>query len=275
MVDLFYGFSAMFFRLTNCLAKQKGVIILMYHRVNDSLPPGELVTSVKTFRAQMRYLKRYCDVLDVQQLRDIFSHPVQMRGRCRPQVVITIDDGYRDTYLNAFPILKEFDLPAIIFLATGFIGTDKKLARYVNMPSPDMMNWKEALEMSRHKIALGAHTISHPHLPQLSIAEQEAEIEGSIRHLEQYVPSSIARSVFCYPYGEYNQDTLTIMRKSGIHSALTVKTGINTAGEDPLQLKRVCAYGTQNIVGFIRSVNVSFFSGIRWRMNVIRDTLKM
>ena len=122
-----------------------------------------------------------------------------------------------------------------------------------------MMSWKEALEMSRHKIALGAHTVSHPHLPQLSLAEQEAEIEGSVRHLEQYIQGSIARLVFCYPYGEYNQDTLTIMRKTNVHIALTVKAGIDTGDEDTLQLKRVWADGTKNIVGFMRSVNVSFF----------------
>ena len=56
----------------------------MYHRVNDSLPPGDFVMSVKTFRAQMRYLKEHCDLLDVQQLRNMFNHPARIKGAVSP-----------------------------------------------------------------------------------------------------------------------------------------------------------------------------------------------
>lgn len=275
MTEYFSKVLASFFGVVNRSVKQRGVTILMYHRVHDGLPPGELVISVKAFRAQMQYLKKYCDVLDVQQFQAFLTYPQRIRECRRPQVFVTLDDGYQDTYLNAFPILRDLALPAIVFLATGFIGTDKKLARYTHMPAPDMLNWEQVLEMSRHKIAIGAHTVSHSQLPLLSFSEQEFEIDESMRQVEKRIPGSSARSIFCYPYGEYDQDTLVILKKFNVRFGLTVKNTINTGEENPLELGRVGVDGARGTADLIRKVNTSFFLSIKWRLDLIRGRLKV
>jgi peptidoglycan/xylan/chitin deacetylase (PgdA/CDA1 family) len=99
------------------------VQILVYHRVNDDRDPFFPGTPVKVFRQQMEYLAANYNVTSLEDAVD---------GMVRKDVpdnvvVITFDDGYRDNYINAFPILKDLSLPATIFLATDSIGSGRAL----------------------------------------------------------------------------------------------------------------------------------------------------
>ena len=101
--------------------------VLCYHRVEDPLRsdfdlfrPNVSATPAE-FARQMDYVQRHYSVITGEHLlnwlrgeRDLPRHPL----------LITFDDGYRDNLAFAYPILKERSLPAIIFLTTGFIGTD-------------------------------------------------------------------------------------------------------------------------------------------------------
>jgi peptidoglycan/xylan/chitin deacetylase (PgdA/CDA1 family) len=102
--------------------------ILAYHRVLDDDPASfdfdEEVISATTesFYDQMRFARSNFDVISFEELRRI-----EMEGRRVPAraLIITFDDGYRDNYTNAFPVLKEMRLTATIFLATAHIGERK------------------------------------------------------------------------------------------------------------------------------------------------------
>lgn len=91
-------------------------VVLAYHRIGRAGDPYPHV-EVETFRAQMRWLRRHCTILDAQGLRPA----VERSALDRPSVLITFDDGYRDYYEEAYPILKEFGIPAVNFLPTHFI----------------------------------------------------------------------------------------------------------------------------------------------------------
>ena len=94
--------------------------VLLYHRVNDEKNPISATIPVKVFRKQMEVLSRYFTVLPLEELVDR-----ALRRDIPPKAIaITFDDGYRDNYENAFPILKQFRLPATIFLATGAIDSN-------------------------------------------------------------------------------------------------------------------------------------------------------
>jgi peptidoglycan/xylan/chitin deacetylase (PgdA/CDA1 family) len=83
----------------------------------------EMTVSPEMFDAQLRYLAKNYEILS---LRDFLKLETKKHFLfSRPGILVTFDDGWRDNYLNAYPILKKHNVPAVIFLTTGYIGTTK------------------------------------------------------------------------------------------------------------------------------------------------------
>jgi peptidoglycan/xylan/chitin deacetylase (PgdA/CDA1 family) len=91
-------------------------LVLAYHRIGHAGDPYPHV-EVEQFRAQMRWLRRYCTPIAVTDLVAVIER--DFGGRT--PVLITFDDGYQDYCREAYPILREFDIPAVNFLPTHFI----------------------------------------------------------------------------------------------------------------------------------------------------------
>lgn len=103
--------------------RKRNCQILTYHRINDegdSFFPG---IPVKLFEQQMRVL---ADHFTVCTLDDLIER-IKYDDLPESAVAVTFDDGYRDNYTNAFPILRRYSLPATVFLATDAIGTGRQL----------------------------------------------------------------------------------------------------------------------------------------------------
>ncbi|MFC1969672.1 polysaccharide deacetylase family protein [Chloroflexota bacterium] len=97
--------------------------ILLYHRVCPSNDNWNLKPlSPRSFERQMEYFHRNYEILSLDRLVQYIQ-----QGRPLPEkaVVITFDDGYKDNYLYAYPILVKHGIPATIFLTTGHIGSSK------------------------------------------------------------------------------------------------------------------------------------------------------
>ena len=103
---------------------KRHLFILLYHKVRPQAQPlfGTAVTP-GNFERQMRFLKRRYEIIDLQALSYSESYPQSSKDL----ILITFDDGYRDNFLYAFPILNKFNIHATIFLATDFIGTNRLL----------------------------------------------------------------------------------------------------------------------------------------------------
>ena len=96
--------------------RRPGCIVLAYHRIGG---PRErfLNTDAADFRRQLEWLQAHCEVIGPERLREAaFSTTTS-----RPPVLLTFDDGYRDYHDVAYPILKEFGMPAVVFLPTAHI----------------------------------------------------------------------------------------------------------------------------------------------------------
>lgn len=101
------------------------VFILLYHKVDYNAAPffGAAVRP-DVFEKQIRFLKRYYKIVDLADLNQL-----EQLDRTSPSdlIVITFDDGYRNNYRYAAPILKKYDVPATIFLATDYIVNNRLL----------------------------------------------------------------------------------------------------------------------------------------------------
>jgi peptidoglycan/xylan/chitin deacetylase (PgdA/CDA1 family) len=101
----------------------RGVTVLAYHRVYEHGPvdpfqAGMPEPSAATFEAQLELITRHFEVVSP----DAIDRDPDSRGR---RVVLTFDDGYRDNYEVAFPILREFGVPATFFLTSGFLDSPR------------------------------------------------------------------------------------------------------------------------------------------------------
>jgi len=280
---------------------------------------------------------RFAEHIEVLRER---ANPVQLRELARAlddgglpdrSVVVTFDDGYFDNLLNAKPLLERHEVPATVFIASGFIGQEREFwwdeldrlllqpgtlpervqlsvdgktydwelgetAEYTKEDFQSQRGWKAWAESQtprqqlytelydllrpldagerRRKVAevrawridgagrrprhrplsvkeigrlqegglveVGAHTVNHPLLSELSTAVQRREIRQSKARLEEIVGYGV--SSFAYPYGksaDYASETVDVVRRAGFACACSTVTGVVRRSSDPFQLPRV------------------------------------
>ena len=134
------------------------LLILLYHGVLPSSDGGDEYLNynfidAKTFQWQMNYLNRHYTILPLTEIvnrieRDFSLPPYS--------AAVTFDDGFRNNFTVAFPILKEFRIPASIFIATGFIGSENKMLWTERMAYCLKRTKKKMLsiELGKEKISL-------------------------------------------------------------------------------------------------------------------------
>ena len=105
------------------LRLRRRAVVLMYHRVlpdsADSFSHGGIVVSPETFALHMCFLRRHFKPLSAEEFRSCLERRDFPARAC----LVTFDDGWYDNEKYALPILQRFDVPAIVFVATGYIGT--------------------------------------------------------------------------------------------------------------------------------------------------------
>ena len=200
------------------------VSILMYHSVGES----DVLFSVKKkdFKWQMKYLKdkRY-NVISLEKFIELRERGKRILAKT---VVLTFDDGHEDNYYNVFPILKKYNFPVTIFLSPNF----KKYK---------LMNWEQIEEMHKSGIIdFQPHTMNHPKLRELPKKEEEKEILESKKLIEKKLNKKC--EFFAYPSGDYNEETINILKENGFRAGLTIKEGLNCSKRPIFELKRNFIY---------------------------------
>jgi len=140
-------------RFHRCLQwlHRKRVIILMYHGFFDESRPegieqyGHRWCGIQKFKEQMGYLKRHFNVIPLRHLAEHYT-----TGREIPErtVVVTMDDGYKSNYLLAYPVLKQKQIPATIFISTDFVENEE----YLWADRLEYSIWKAQINTLRIKI---------------------------------------------------------------------------------------------------------------------------
>jgi len=188
----------LFFNLFRYMNRNK-LLILYYHRIvkkeeASNVKDINMCADIDSFDAQMDFLSKYYTPISEQEIIKAIN-----TGRSiKYSVWITFDDGYKDNYANAYPILKKYNIPATFFVATGY--TNKTSKASLDCGEPNFMSWEELKEISRNNMSIGTHTVSHRILSGLSDKELEKEILDSKNEIEQRL--GIKAISFAYPRGK-------------------------------------------------------------------------
>src|SRR5713226_6390855 len=138
-----------------------GATILCYHIVEYPADP-RMEVSREAFRQQMRYLDM--TGYTVVRLRDIYEYSTGKRATLpKNAVAITIDDGWRSTYTEAFPELKKRHFLFTVFIYPQIIGK-----------TAYALTWKQVKEMADAGVDIESHSYSHPFLTQRRHATLDA-----------------------------------------------------------------------------------------------------
>lgn len=199
------------------------VPILMYHHLrvyNKTQPKHDSLLSVspQKLEEQLMWLKTngYQTIAPKDLLADTFA--------VAKPIILTFDDGYKDAYTVAFPLLKKYGYRGVFYIIVNQVG-------YL-----DYLTWPQILEMQQGGMVFGAHTLSHADLRSLSKEKLAIEVGQSKNILEEKLGQKITD--FCYPYGRFNKRMAVTLKEAGYQTAMAAT--METAKEklDFFQLPR-------------------------------------
>lgn len=237
--------------------------VLMYHRVVAEVPSksrhGIWVTATE-FRQQMQSLHRrgftpitFYDIDEFRKGRTVLP--------AKP-IVITFDDGYADNHAIAFPILKEFDFSAVIYMV---MGSDPLTNHWdADEPQVPLMNHMMIREMSTYGIEFGSHTMTHPHLPVLSREQLDGEMIDSKRVLEAIIQKTVIS--FAYPYADYSDAVKRQTAAAGYRYAVVADKGSPIFHQDFFAIRRTQIFPGTPPSGFWRKTQSWYTRYRQWKV---------
>jgi len=244
------------------LRRKVSIPILMYHSVSNSKekhnhPYYHTNTSPEVFAEHMKFLAgEGYSAVGIGEALKILENPVVSKAQIsetlsNKRIVITFDDGFRDFYTNAFPVLQMYGFEATVFIPTGFIDNRGRL-----LDGKECMSWSEVIELQKKGVSFGTHSVNHSKFEYLS----HKEIEYEIRHSKYVAESKTGCSIdsFSYPYAypETDHELVKFMKKilleSGYENAVTTRIGSASFKPDRYALKRI-PVNTQDDIRFLKA----------------------
>ena len=224
--------------------------VLAYHRVvtDDRIEPRYrmFATNVEVFRSHLRILERNGFTAITFRDYDLF-----VRGELnlpRRPVIISFDDGYRDTYELAFPILREYGMTASVFVVAAPKSPVNYWDRCDTYPPAPLMTQSQILELHQAGFEIGSHSLTHARLTEVPREQAWDEITRS-RMLLEILLNAPVRS-FCYPYGLVTPPIKEIVRQAGYSVGVGVYSGPARFGADAFNIRRIHPSGSDFSAGF-------------------------
>lgn len=210
------------------------LLVLMYHYIG--VPHKD--TLVKGLFVKPQHLDKHLAYLKKKNFRFINFEDLTTENYSPDDknVIITFDDGSRDLYTEAFPILQKHKAKATIYPVINNLGKTQCTNPESYDQSPlDYMTKDELKEMSRAGIEFGSHLMNHIHLSRYSKDIQEKEISDSLDALTSLTDKPVYS--IAYPYGDYNAESLEVCQSLQLPYGVTTKGGFN-AHLKPLEIER-------------------------------------
>ena len=183
-------------------------VILQYHHVSTATPRVTSV-NIEEFRQHLTYLRD--NGFTVLRLEEIIATLRSGGTLADRSVAITFDDGYRNNYEAAYPLLREFGWPFTLFISADLVGSNDDL----------YLNWEQIREMAANGATIANHGITHLYLLARSPGEDDSawlqRIEHELVTAEDEIKAETGQShkLFAYPYGEYDSSIQVLVERLG------------------------------------------------------------
>lgn len=206
------------------------VPILMYHYI--SVPPADadavrrdLSVTPETFESHLAYLRQAgYETITMKQLIYGLSQEAPLPSK---PIIISFDDGYRDHYENAFPLLRKYSYTGIFFVFTQVIDTY----------NVDYLTWEMVIEMHKAGMEFGSHSYRHSDLSGRDVDFLVYEILGSKEAIEERTGEPVR--FFSYPSGRYDELTIRVLDSAHFWGAATTQFGIEQVYSSRFELQRL------------------------------------
>jgi glycosyltransferase involved in cell wall biosynthesis/peptidoglycan/xylan/chitin deacetylase (PgdA/CDA1 family) len=269
-VYLYSGFVQLRDAVLSALGRSR-VVVVYYHRIGR---PDVLTKPPDEFARDLEFYKSHYQCLSLSELCRRLRSGDRFNRR---SVVITFDDGYRDNFTGAVPVLRAAGLTATFFVATGFIGTSKEFphdqrstlaSRPPAIPSRPKLDWDDLRAMEAEGFEVGSHTINHTNLGAAALPELEVEVRGSLDTLNKELGAK--PRPFSFPWGkpsDISAAAINAVERAGYYSASSAYGGTNTYGASPLEVRRIDA-GNGNIGRLAFRAKVAGFDPDYYRLKL-------
>ena len=178
--------------------------VLMLHHVDDGniTPVSDCIIQYDQFIRLLKQDRKF------MQMSDYLSFKAQNNGK----YLLTFDDGLEDVFRVVYPVLKAREIPFTIFVPVDLLDT------------PGYISIEQLKEMAKDPlVTIGSHGVSHRVMTTLSVGEQELELVESKKTLQRIIGKSV--DVYAYPHGQFNSDTIKLLKKLNLYKAAFGVTG--------------------------------------------------
>jgi len=203
--------------------------ILTYHYVENVQNPKDTVRkkldiTPDVFEKQLQTLKNGgYETVFVKEIADALDHQKNLPEK---SIALTFDDGYSDFYWVVFPLLKEYQMKATIYVVADFLD------------QPNYLSTGQVKELgSSGLVEIASHSLHHFSLSGLKKEVAENEIFESKKKLEAITGNNVFD--FAYPYGSFNQEVEDLVKKAGYQTAASVISGVYQGNSNRFFLYRV------------------------------------
>jgi len=164
-------------------------------------------------------------------------------GRIDPTIFLTFDDGFRDNYETALPLLRTYGFSAFVFVLPPLVDGGAPLlwpevAAECGRYSDTMrsVTWTMLEEMKEGGFEVGSHGLTHAHLSQLGPEALRDELSDSRARIAERLGSC---NTLAYPFGEWNEHVVSAARECGYRFAFSLPTQTGQRGATPHSIPRI------------------------------------
>jgi len=217
------------------------VSVLGYHDFSETTPETEMLIRTSKFRKQMEAIKNLG--LPVIPMADFQAWKRGEKDIVDKSIVITIDDGWKAVYTDAYPILKEFGFPFTLFLYKNYVDGGGKALTSAMIE-----------EMQKNGGTIGSHSVSHPYPgtvkshrrkgPEAFDKFLRSELGESKRFLESKIGARV--TTYAYPGGFHTEEMFPLADEFGYEHLFTVLPGKIRRSHDNRTLPRYVILGTHD-----------------------------